>query len=470
MGVVLTCARRQWRRSRSRFCARSRPRAGGRRGGRAVETIAGCAAPMSRRSSTPTWRAACPISSPYVPAGPGRGGHRGRAAPAAGAAPAGYGLADALTAVHAAGVVHEDLKPSNVMLSDELPVVIDVGIAQGPDATRLTRPDFMGTPAYLAPEVIEGSESERPTSSLGSTVAFAAPAAAVRVGSYEAVFYKIVNGQADLIGVPSPCCRWWWRPCGTGTPSPGGATQRPAARGPDVLAQSAVLSGDAAAGPFNRGAGEPALTWHRPGTGWRRAWLSPAGDAFRACRRGAGPGPPWARWRGAGPAIRAGSPRERRGAAGPWAQIAGTNPLWSAAVGRGLRRMLPPVRIAGALRAAPASRGPRAAGPARREKPSHRAPPTAKKARGLRRWWRQRVVGCGDQRDPPVVGAWGCWRDRRAARRDLAQQRRCTASVRGQAGDQVWGAMFPWYCAVASPACCSRRSRLAAGVVVGGWR
>lgn len=118
------------------------------------------------------------------------------------------GLADALVAVHAAGVVHRDLKPSNVMILNGLPVVIDFGIAQGPDATQLTMTGmFMGTPGYLAPEVIEGSPSSQASDvhAWGATVAFAATGQPpFGTGSYEAIFYRIVNGQPDLDGVPAP--------------------------------------------------------------------------------------------------------------------------------------------------------------------------------------------------------------------------------------------------------------------------
>jgi uncharacterized protein YjbI with pentapeptide repeats len=118
------------------------------------------------------------------------------------------GLAAALTAVHAAGVVHRDLKPANVMIVDGSPVVIDFGIAQAPDSTRLTLTGmFMGTPGYLAPEVIEGSPSgpAADVHSWATTVAFAATGRPpFGSGAFEAIFYRIVNGQPDLTSMPTP--------------------------------------------------------------------------------------------------------------------------------------------------------------------------------------------------------------------------------------------------------------------------
>ena len=118
------------------------------------------------------------------------------------------GLANALAAVHAAGVVHRDLKPGNVMMVHGQPVVIDFGIAQALDSTRLTMTGmFMGTPGYLSPEVIEGQQSSRASDvhAWGATVAFAATGRPpFGTGSYETIFYRIVNGSPDLTGVAGP--------------------------------------------------------------------------------------------------------------------------------------------------------------------------------------------------------------------------------------------------------------------------
>jgi hypothetical protein len=118
-----------------------------------------------------------------------------------------WGLAEGLAAVHAAGVVHRDLKPGNVVMAGGVPVVIDFGIAHAPDVTRITQAGmFMGTPGYLAPEVVEGLPSgpSADVHSWASTVAFAATGRPpFGTGSYETIFYRIVSGKPDLDGVPA---------------------------------------------------------------------------------------------------------------------------------------------------------------------------------------------------------------------------------------------------------------------------
>ncbi|NYI08362.1 serine/threonine-protein kinase [Allostreptomyces psammosilenae] len=67
----------------------------------------------------------------------------------------GAGLAEALRAVHGAGLVHRDLKPSNVLLDVDRPRLIDFGISRAADASVLTRTGLpLGSPGYMSPEQI----------------------------------------------------------------------------------------------------------------------------------------------------------------------------------------------------------------------------------------------------------------------------------------------------------------------------
>src|ERR1700744_1152881 len=87
------------------------------------------------------------------------------------------GLAEALRAVHAAGLVHRDLKPANVLLADDGPHVIDFGISRAFAGTQLTGAGMViGTPGYMSPEQAEGTVSGPASDmfSLGCVLAFTA--------------------------------------------------------------------------------------------------------------------------------------------------------------------------------------------------------------------------------------------------------------------------------------------------------
>lgn len=84
--------------------------------------------------------------------------------PPAQAADVGAALANTLAFIHAAGVVHRDVKPSNVLLdTDERPRLTDFGVSRMLDAARATRTgNVVGTAAYLAPEQVLGNGGEPP--------------------------------------------------------------------------------------------------------------------------------------------------------------------------------------------------------------------------------------------------------------------------------------------------------------------
>lgn len=72
-------------------------------------------------------------------------------------------LLGALAHIHSAGVIHRDVKPSNVLVSsDGSPRLTDFGIAQLEDSTKLTATgEVIGTLQYMAPEVVAGSKADR---------------------------------------------------------------------------------------------------------------------------------------------------------------------------------------------------------------------------------------------------------------------------------------------------------------------
>ncbi|MGW8501000.1 serine/threonine-protein kinase [Streptomyces sp. CLCI03] len=117
------------------------------------------------------------------------------------------GLAEALDAIHRAGVIHRDLKPANIIVAEDGPRVIDFGIARALDGTALTQTGLqIGTPGFLAPEQLTGGRALSPAVdmfALGVVLTQAAGGTPFGDGPSAARHYKVVHEEPDLSAVPA---------------------------------------------------------------------------------------------------------------------------------------------------------------------------------------------------------------------------------------------------------------------------
>ncbi|WP_449342486.1 serine/threonine-protein kinase, partial [Streptomyces aurantiogriseus] len=115
----------------------------------------------------------------------------------------GAGLGEALATVHDLGLVHRDVKPSNILLTVDGPLLIDFGIARATDGTAsLTSTGVsVGSPGYMAPEQIlgKGVTGAADVFSLGAVLAYVATGEPPFPGdSSAALLYKVVHEEPVL--------------------------------------------------------------------------------------------------------------------------------------------------------------------------------------------------------------------------------------------------------------------------------
>jgi hypothetical protein len=118
------------------------------------------------------------------------------------------GCAEALQSIHGVGLLHRDVKPSNVLVAPGGPLVIDFGVARAAERVQLTvTRGAAGTPAYMAPEQARDARQASPASdvfSLGATLVFAATGHPPYQGeTVMDILVRLATEPPDLTGMPA---------------------------------------------------------------------------------------------------------------------------------------------------------------------------------------------------------------------------------------------------------------------------
>ncbi|MCQ8833812.1 serine/threonine-protein kinase [Streptomyces malaysiensis] len=126
--------------------------------------------------------------------------------PATGLLVLAVGLAEALAAIHHAGLTHRDLKPANILITEDGPRIIDFGIAREDTAATLTTVGgILGTPAYMSPEQAGGARTDPASDifSLGAVLYYAATGTGpFGHGTIPALLHRVVHHDPDLTAIP----------------------------------------------------------------------------------------------------------------------------------------------------------------------------------------------------------------------------------------------------------------------------